>query len=118
MKLYLAGPMTGIPQLNYPLFQAEAARLRQLGYEVVSPAEINANAEDGWVPCMRRDIAELVKCDGIALLPGWQKSRGAQLAYHIALQLGLWRLMAHEMVTAIQPNASLQYLGLLVEVTW
>lgn len=95
MKLYLAGPMTGVPDLNYPLFISEAARLRALGYEVVSPAEINADKEDGWVHCMRRDIPELVKCDGIALLPGWTESRGAKVEHYVATHLGLIVVMAH-----------------------
>ena len=61
-RWYLAGPITGLPDLNYPVFHAEAARLRALGYEVVNPAEINVGATDGWSACMRRDIAQLVTC--------------------------------------------------------
>lgn len=37
-RLYLSGPMTGKPALNFPAFHAEAARLLALGYEVVNPA--------------------------------------------------------------------------------
>lgn len=102
-RLYLAGPMTGIPELNFPAFHAEAARLRALGFEVVNPAEINGGADelvacaamtpeqlqDHWRNCMRRDIAELVQCDGIALLPAWERSRGATLEHHVAAALGL-----------------------------
>ena len=40
-KIYIAGPMTGLPELNFPAFHAEAARLRAFGYEVINPAEIN-----------------------------------------------------------------------------
>ena len=35
MKLYIAGPMTGYVELNFPAFNAEAARLRALGFEIV-----------------------------------------------------------------------------------
>ena len=59
-RLYLAGPMTGLPELNFPAFHAEAARLRALGYEVVNPAEINVDPAAGWLACMRADIAQLV----------------------------------------------------------
>jgi len=38
---------------------------------------------------MRADITELVKYEAIAMLPGWQLSRGATLEHHIATQLGL-----------------------------
>jgi hypothetical protein len=39
-KIYLSGPMTGLPDLNFPAFHAEAARLRALGYDVINPAEL------------------------------------------------------------------------------
>lgn len=87
MRLYLAGPMTGLPELNFPAFHAQAARLRGLGYEVVNPAEISKGAHAEWAVCLRADIAQLITCDGIALLPGWQQSRGARLEHHIALHL-------------------------------
>ena len=88
-RIYIAGPMTGLPDLNFPAFHAEAARLRALGYEVSNPAEINPDPTAGWEACMRADIAELVKCDGVALLPGWERSRGASLEAHIAHSLGM-----------------------------
>lgn len=89
MKIYIAGPMTGYPDLNFPSFHAEAARLRALGIDVVNPAEINADPATEWLDCMRADICELVTCDGIALLPGWEASRGAGIEHGLARCLGL-----------------------------
>lgn len=89
MKLYIAGPMTGYAELNFPAFHAEAARLRAIGFEIVNPAEINADPTAGWLDCMRADIKQLVDCDGVALLPGWAQSRGANLEEHVARALGL-----------------------------
>lgn len=95
MKLYLAGPMSGLPDHNFPAFNQEAARLRALGYEVVNPAELNLDVdlvrspEAVWLACMRKDIHELVECDGIALMSGWSQSRGAKLEQQIAEGLGL-----------------------------
>ena len=57
-RLYLAGPMTGIEDLNFPAFHAEAARLRALGYTVINPAEINADPNAGWQACMRIERAQ------------------------------------------------------------
>lgn len=93
MKLYVAGPMTGYPDLNFPLFNKTATELRAAGHEVVNPAEINADPHALWADCMKDDIAQLVRCDGVVLLPGWQDSRGA-LENHIAVALGLkvWEL--------------------------
>lgn len=86
-RLYVAGPMSGLPDLNFPAFHAAAAKLRASGYDVVNPAEINVDPSAGWVECLRKDIAQLVTCDGIALLPGWEKSKGAALECHIATAL-------------------------------
>ncbi len=88
-KIYIAGPMTGLPELNFPAFHAEAVWLRAMGHQVVNPAEINADLGAKWEDCMRADIAQLVTCDGIHLLAGWERSRGAKLEHHIARELGL-----------------------------
>lgn len=87
LRIYLAGPMTGLPDLNFPAFHQAAASLRASGYEVINPAEINADPAAGWNACMRADIAQLVTCDAIALLPGFEKSKGATLERHIARAL-------------------------------
>ena len=89
LRIYIAGPMTGLPELNFPAFNAEAQFLRSLGFDVVNPAEINPDHAMPWNECMRRDIAELVKCDAIRLLPGWESSKGATLEHHIAERLGM-----------------------------
>ena len=89
LRIYVAGPMTGLPELNFPAFHAATATLRAQGHEVVNPAEINPDVTMAWHACMRRDIAELVTCDAIHLLNGWQHSKGATLEHHIAERLGL-----------------------------
>jgi hypothetical protein len=89
MKLYLAGPMTGYQDFNKPAFHAEAARLRGLGFEIVNPAELNEGSDGDWLACMRVDIPELIICDGVALLDGWEQSEGASLERDIAHRLGL-----------------------------
>ncbi|NIF51427.1 DUF4406 domain-containing protein [Burkholderia sp. Ax-1724] len=94
MRIYVAGPMTGIPDLNFPAFHAAAARLRAEGHEVINPAEINADPTAAWAACMRADIRELVTCEAIYLLPGFEDSRGARLERHIAVELGMTILYA------------------------
>jgi hypothetical protein len=78
MKVYISGPMSGLPDLNFPAFNAEAERLRALGYDVVNPAELNPDPTKPWHACMRVDIAALMSCDVIAMLPGWERSKGAK----------------------------------------
>lgn len=40
--LYISGPITGMPDLNFPAFHAAAAALRAAGYTVTNPAELDA----------------------------------------------------------------------------
>jgi nucleoside 2-deoxyribosyltransferase len=89
MKLYIAGPVTGIQDDNAPAFAAAAHLLRAAGYEVVSPLEVCPEKGLPWSEYMRRDIVKLLKCDAVAMLPGYQESKGAMLETHIALELGM-----------------------------
>lgn len=102
--VYIAGPMTGIPQFNFPAFDAAADVLRQRGYTVVSPAECDdpetraqalaspdgapgsgsANGET-WGDFLARDVKLISDhVDGIVVLPGWRGSRGACLEVFVA----------------------------------
>lgn len=80
--LYVAGPMSGLPDYNYPAFHAAAERLRAAGYVVENPAE-NPPCAD-WTGYMRLSLVQISRADGIAVLDGWQMSRGASLEVHIA----------------------------------
>ena len=99
-RIFLSGPMSGLPESNYAAFNAEAKRLRALGYHVESPAEnpepVSLSGEPSWTDYMRLSIAQLVTCDVIALLPGWADSRGAHMEREIALKLHMPVLMAAE----------------------
>jgi len=86
--IYISGPMTGLPEFNYPAFHQAAAELRAQGLEVVNPAENGIPADAPWQEHMREDIRMLMDCDTIHMLPGWRESNGAKLEHHIAVALG------------------------------
>lgn len=89
MKLYVAGPMTGLPEFNYPAFRAATKALEDLGHEVEDPStNENPTPEDyhGW---LRMGLAQLIRCDGVALLDGWEASGGARLEVNVAATLGM-----------------------------
>jgi hypothetical protein len=88
-RLYLSGPMTGIPEHNFPAFNRATAELRALGIDVVNPVEVNPDATKSWSQCLREDIKALCDCQGIVLMPGWAQSNGAQLELHVAHRLGM-----------------------------
>lgn len=88
-RLYLAGPMTGLPEYNYPAFRAAATQLRAAGYLVSNPADGGVLDDWTWSDYMRRGLRELLGCDAVALLGGWATSRGARLEVKVATDLGL-----------------------------
>lgn len=89
MRVYISGPMSGLPELNFPAFHAAAATLRAKGLDVVNPAEINPDSAMPWEQCMKADIKALCDCDALVMLPGWERSKIAHLEVHIAHRLGM-----------------------------
>ena len=101
--------MTGLPQFNFPAFDAASAELRAEGFDVISPAELDSpehraaamaspdgnptayNSQTGetWGDLLARDV-KLIADGGIEMvfvLPGWQRSRGARLETFVARAL-------------------------------
>jgi Domain of unknown function (DUF5664)/Domain of unknown function (DUF4406) len=121
-RLYLAGPMRGYPDFNFPAFDAGAAGLRSADYEVFNPADhdraqhgadvnksatgdLNDVAATGF--SLRETLATdtswiAAHADGIAVLDGWEGSKGALAEVALAHALGLpvmtvhgWMMEAH-----------------------
>jgi len=90
--IYLSGPMTGIPDLNFPLFKEVAEEWKRRGWAVFNPAETDGgDTSNPKSYYMRLDIQALTHPDitAIGLLPGWENSRGALTEAMIARELGL-----------------------------
>src|SRR5690242_9933428 len=117
LKVYLAGPMRGYPEFNFPAFHAAAAKLRAEGYEVFNPAEkdeevygtdfaerfptgdLAAASAAGFDlrVALAEDLYWICRhADAIALLPGWQASKGACTEYSTAQALGLRAIFLEE----------------------
>lgn len=93
-KIYIAGPMTGLPEFNKPAFFDAEEHLRQDGWLAANPARNELHpghlrGDDIWRYYMREAIKLLATCTNIALLPGWMESKGAKLEYLIAQNLGM-----------------------------
>lgn len=96
MRLYIAGPMTGLPDYNFPAFNQAAVDLRALGYDVANPAKNGADPSKPWDWYMRCALTQMLVCDGVAVLPGWAASRGASLEVHVARRLEIPVRAVHE----------------------
>lgn len=108
-KAYLAGPMSGRDLLNFPMFDEHKGYLEAIGYDVISPADLDRAAgideydyrlgdQSNWPvpdmePILRRDIEAMLSLkpgkDAIALMPGWEKSTGACAEFFFARWWGL-----------------------------
>lgn len=111
MKVYLAGPMRGYAEFNFPAFHAAAAELRAQGHFVFNPAEndierhgtdISKGNLNGCEETAAKEhgfnLRETLGIDlgwicsdaeAIALLPGWEASKGAKAELAAAEALGL-----------------------------
>lgn len=98
-RVYVAGPMTGIEDFNYPAFNAVADSLRAQGYQVENPADHGIVEGAVWADYMAYDLTRLGLCGIIALLPDWEKSQGARLEVLIAERLGMTVVNAHDLVS-------------------
>lgn len=84
--VYVSGPMSAYPGLNYPAFFEAETRLKTLGYEVLNPAR--HPKQPSWADYLKLDLADVLRAEVVAVLPGWEASRGAALEVHVAHQLG------------------------------
>lgn len=102
-RCYIAGPMSGYADLNFPAFNAAAKLWRDKGCFVINPAELNGGAAElelyavmseeekveHYTVCMRKDIAAITTVDTLVVLPGYAMSRGATFEIQVAQFLGL-----------------------------
>lgn len=120
---YIAGPMRGYPEYNFPAFDTARDYLRSTGWNATSPADLDRDAvanggfAEGHVftdeeirELARRDVDAIMQLrrsqgDAIVLLPGWQDSTGARAE----VALGLWlRLPFYLFQTDYRGRASLR----------
>jgi len=99
MNVYIAGPMTGLPQFNFPAFDRAAESLAAQGHTVFNPAQMDRDV--GFDPAstevskeflkdaLRRDLSAICDADAVAMLPGWERSGGARVEWTLATHLGL-----------------------------
>ena len=92
---YLAGPMRNVPDYNFPAFDFAAEKLREEGYTVFSPADNDRETDNqGASFDIRRALRDDTRwiclyADAVALLPGWENSKGAKAEIALAEALGL-----------------------------
>ena len=85
LRIYIAGPMSGYPGLNWEAFDRKEKELTNAGWDVVNPARMDRElgidpeylGEWEYELAAGRDIEALAHCDAIYLMAGFQHSKGA-----------------------------------------
>ena len=106
--IYIAGPMRGYEDGNFPAFDRQAKILELQGWNVINPAEMDR--QDGSPPnghktfdpaadyedrefmreALERDLVAICKdCTAMYMMSEFEKSRGAKAEWHLAKALGL-----------------------------
>ena len=90
-KIYIAGRVSGLkPEVYEKQFATVKAELEKAGHEVINPlTDIPHEDTTNWGLTIMECLPYVAQCDCIALLPGWQRSNGAQIEYHFACGLKL-----------------------------
>lgn len=103
-RIYIAGPMRGYEDYNYPAFYLAADTIRSTPeldriWHVCNPAEIGNDfaplkehfdqSSDLLKRLMEFELATVKSCDAILLLRGWEKSEGARAELRVAIDNNL-----------------------------
>ena len=92
-KVYISGPIAGYDMAERKLaFLKVQHMLETLGYQAVNPFDNGVPDDEHWSVHMKADIAMLVQCDAIYMMPGWELSKGCKLELDVATSCGI-RLM-------------------------
>lgn len=105
-KIYIAGPMSGYPEFNFPAFFKAAATFQDMGYVVFNPASKDNEAnvktdtsfatgndqelmESGWdfKKAYLWDVTKVIEGDAIYMLRGWERSAGARGEHAVAISI-------------------------------
>lgn len=104
-SIYIAGPMSGYPEFNFPAFFRAQNVLEGVGYKVFNPAnkeqekELNVEAykvgdaklavESGFdfKECYLWDLTKVIEADAIYMLRGWEQSPGARGEHAVAVAM-------------------------------
>lgn len=105
-RIYLAGPMTGYPDFNYPAFARAAQRLRDKGWAVTSPAdEFHGDQARPYAEYVDRDLTLLGEVDAVYCLLGWDGREARGCVWERAVAARVYRLPIFYELTHEPPEA-------------
>lgn len=89
-KIYISGKITGLnPDQAFSLFNNAELFLTDEGWDVINPMTISHEHDKSWESYMKNDLKALLDCEAIYMLNDWHTSKGANIEYNLARELGL-----------------------------
>lgn len=88
-KVYVSGPITGRLIEARRQFAEAKVHLTDAGFDVFNPLENGLGVDEPWERHLAVDVLELLACQAILPLPGWEQSQGARLEMEVAKLVGL-----------------------------
>lgn len=83
---YVAGPIRGVPDFNKPMFYLVTRLLKEKGFTAWCP---NIDPELSFAQLISNDLDMVINhCSGIAFLPGWRESQGANVEAFVSFLCG------------------------------
>lgn len=89
-KIYISGAIEHLDlEERKKTFKSAQMFLENMGCEVINPFDNGLPDDAGWRQHMKVDIKNLLNCDYICMLHGWEKSKGAKLEFDVATSCGI-----------------------------
>lgn len=84
MRVYLSGAITGKPNYEKDFARAERA-MTAIGNETINPCVLKPTLPNlSWEDYLKIDLALIDICDGLYMIQGWTKSKGARFELEYA----------------------------------
>jgi hypothetical protein len=104
-RVYIAGPMTGLPEFNFPAFHAAAKAWREAGWEVFNPAEsFDGRTDLAYRDYVAADLTALRSCDAIAMLDGWDGENARGSVWEREICWALLKIPVYDAASPVQPH--------------
>lgn len=88
-RIYISGPMTGLPGKNLEAFTSAATQVEEAGFYPINPGKHGINPSWSYHDYLRLDVILLLSCQGILMLDGWRDSNGALIERELAIRLAM-----------------------------
>lgn len=91
MRIYISGPITGIPGQNRENFKKAQEIIESKGHEAVNPLDISDKMDAGlaWIEYLLPCLDALSECDAYTMFDRWAYSDGVRIERSFAMHLGI-----------------------------